>query len=98
MFIHLGGRGGTCRQTVKINNRLDDWDDVWSTTFSKLVSARDHLIQYKFFHRIYFTPAKLARIFHTHSSAPRAVVPLLGQILYTYFGNVHPFNCSGLRL
>lgn len=35
----------------------DDWGDMWEALFTKLVSARDHLI----LHRIYLTPARLAR-------------------------------------
>lgn len=46
----------------------DDWDDAWIASFARLVSAHDHLIQFMFLHRIYYTPAKLARIFPAHSS------------------------------
>lgn len=46
----------------------DDWDDIWDINFSRLISARDHLIQYKFLHWIYLTPARLARIFPSQSS------------------------------
>lgn len=41
----------------------EDWDDMWDHPFKHLVSARDRLIQFKFLHRIYLTPARLSRIY-----------------------------------
>ena len=46
----------------------DDWDDMWSSPFAYLVSARDRLIHFKFLHRIYYTPARLARIYRAASA------------------------------
>lgn len=43
-------------------------EDILGPAFSKLVSTRDHLIQYKFLHRIYQIPAKLVDIFPTQCS------------------------------
>lgn len=36
---------------------------MWDHPFKNLVSARDRLIQFKFLHRIYLTPARLSQIF-----------------------------------
>lgn len=47
----------------------DDWDDLWDINFTRLVSARDQLIQFKFLHRIYLTLARLTKMFPTHSSS-----------------------------
>lgn len=33
-----------------------DWDDIWDYPFAYLVSAKDHLIQFKCLHRIYYMP------------------------------------------
>lgn len=41
----------------------EEWDDLWSVPFIHLVFARDHLIKIKFLHRIYYTPAKLSKIY-----------------------------------
>lgn len=42
----------------------EDWDDIWTQPFKHLVSTRDRLMQFKFLHRSYYTPARLAKIFH----------------------------------
>lgn len=41
---------------------------MWDHPFQYLVSARDRLIHFKFLHRVYFTPARLSRIYPTASS------------------------------
>lgn len=41
----------------------EDWEDMWDHPFKHLLSARDRLIQFKFLHRIYHTPARLACIY-----------------------------------
>lgn len=49
----------SCRTAWKTDfPQLDgeDWDDIWGPTFSRLVSAQDHLIQSNFLIRIYFYP------------------------------------------
>lgn len=46
----------------------EDWDEVWAQPFKHLVSARDRLIQLKFLHRSYYTPARLAKIFPNASA------------------------------
>lgn len=38
----------------------EEWDDMWDQPFQHLVSARDILIHFKFLHKIYYTPARLA--------------------------------------
>ncbi|XP_072012556.1 peroxisomal membrane protein PEX14 isoform X1 [Engystomops pustulosus] len=40
----------------------DDWREVELSYFTSVVSARDFLIQSKFLHRVYFTPARLFRM------------------------------------
>lgn len=46
----------------------EDWDELWMQPFRHLVSARDRLIQFKFLHRSYLTPARLHKIFPTVSA------------------------------
>lgn len=46
-----------------------DWEDVWDAPFTRLISAHDQLIHYKFLHRVYLTPAKIAQIFNSVTSA-----------------------------
>lgn len=46
----------------------EDWDDLWNQPFKHLVSARDRLIQFKFLHRSYYTPARLAKIYGNTSA------------------------------
>ena len=41
----------------------EDWDEMWTHPFQHLVAARDRLIHFKFLHRIYYTPARLATIY-----------------------------------
>lgn len=41
----------------------EDWDDMWSFPFSYLVSERDQFIQFKCLHKIYYTPAKLVKMY-----------------------------------
>lgn len=41
----------------------EDWEDVWDAPFPRLVSVRDRLLHYTFLHRVYPTPAKLAKMF-----------------------------------
>ena len=41
----------------------EEWDDMWDRPFKYLVAARDRLIQFKFLHRVYYTPARLASIY-----------------------------------
>lgn len=55
----------------------DDLNDIWGIAFQTLVSTRDRLIHYKFLHRIYLTPARLARMFgNQQSSCWRCSTPL----------------------
>lgn len=68
--IDIGKVLTPCRNAwVAVFPQLDgyDWNDLWEVYFIRLLSARDHLIQYKFLHRIYPTPARLAGIFPTQS-------------------------------
>ena len=41
---------------------------MWDHPFKHLVSARDRLIHFKFLHRIYYTPARLSRVYPSTSS------------------------------
>lgn len=74
----------TCRlawETVAPGLGRDDWDDMWGTAFQCLVSTRDCLIHYKFLHRTYLTPARLARMFgNQHSLCWRYSAPLAKSI------------------
>lgn len=69
--------------------QLPEWFFGWHVglpTFV-LVSARDHLIQFKVLHWIYYTPAKLVHIY-TSGSADR-------WHLNTYSGILHWFRITG---
>lgn len=43
----------------------EDWTDMWDAPFKQLVSLRDHLIQFKIFHRAYYTSHRLHRFSST---------------------------------
>lgn len=63
----------------------DDWDDVWNSSFSRMVSARI----------TWYTPAKLARIFPVHlSNYWRCANP--GRIFCTFSGIAHRSSSFGL--
>lgn len=61
---------GVARYRERWEREIPDihWEDMWDHPFKHLVAARDCLIQFKFLHRIYFTPARLARIYPSSSS------------------------------
>lgn len=41
----------------------EEWDDMWDHSFQHLVAGRDRLIHFKFLHKIYYTPARLATMY-----------------------------------
>lgn len=47
----------------------EDWEDDCFAHFTRLISARNQLIHYKFLHHIYMTPAKIAIIFGSVTSS-----------------------------
>lgn len=69
----------------------DDWDDVWDINFTRWVSARDQLIQFKFLHRIYLTPARLARLFPTRSPGCWWCSSLTADFMHIFW------NCSNIQ-
>ena len=72
LFPETTGLLSPCRRawdSVTAGLDRDDWDDVWGAAFQALVSTRDRLIHYKFLHRAYLTPARLARMFRGQGSA-----------------------------
>lgn len=47
----------------------EGWENMWDHPFKHLVSARDRLIQFKFLHMIYYTPARLTCIYPSSTDA-----------------------------
>lgn len=43
----------------------DDWDDMWHYPFCYLVLNRNCLIQCKILHKMYYTPARLTKIYNS---------------------------------
>lgn len=80
----------------------DNWYDMWDAPFTRLVSARYHLTQYKILHSVYLTPARLAK-FSLLRPLPTGVALPCMLTLYVYFGlRVYPTilvrcraKCSG---
>lgn len=59
----------SCRTAWKTDfQQLDgnDWDDIWGPNFSRLVSARDHLITNTFSYQNLFYPYKISKEFFPH--------------------------------
>lgn len=71
----------------------DNWDDLWEIHFSRLVSARDHLIQY-----IAYTLLRPDWLGYSPPSCPAVGgVPHPVQILCMFFGTVWPYRSFGWR-
>lgn len=81
----------SCKNAWLVDFPQMDGDD-WDASFTRLMSARDHLIQYKILHRAYLTPAPV-----WPSSFPLCPLPA-GAVLphkltfFIYFGTAWSSN------
>lgn len=72
----------------------EDWEDLNEVWMSTVIVSKDKLIQLKFFHGIYYTPAKLNKLGLSSSSI---CFRLCGREADFVFGPVLNFKVFGER-